>query len=43
VGPFGAIRRRKKEPVSRSSESHAERKNIQLCTNEAGMPHARVM
>jgi hypothetical protein len=40
VGPFGAIRWRKKEPVSRPSERCAA-KNIQLCTNEAGMPHAR--
>jgi hypothetical protein len=43
VGPFEAIRWRKKEPVSRSSERRAERKNIQVCANEAGMPHARVM
>jgi hypothetical protein len=36
VGPFGAIRWRKKEPVSRSSERRAERKKNTIVYKRGG-------
>jgi hypothetical protein len=41
MGPHRAIRWRRKEPVDPTFNK--VRINIQMCTNEAGMPHARVV
>jgi hypothetical protein len=41
MGPCREIRWRRKEPVDPTFYKVCD--NIQMCTNEAGMPHARVM